>query len=441
MSAGAPRGGHGLESRLVVPLPALRKASPRRATVVVLIAAAAIAAGATGCGSDQSNGGSVKGDSLMIYSSLPLQGPEGERAKSILNAEKLALKDAGGKAGNFKVNFSFVDDSTGSNATAKWNPDLVADNARKAVEDLRTIAYLGELDSEASAVSIPITNEAGFAQVSPGSTAVGLTKLVPGAEKGEPDKFYPTAKRNFARVVPADDVEAPAAAAWARKLGAHGVFVLGDRSAEGDGLAELFRVAAQKHGLEIVGEDRMDPRAKDYSDLAAKIAQAKPDAVFFGGAADSNANALWRALQQAVPKARLIGTHELLSPNFYGDLGASERQTYLTSVAQDPRQLPARGQRFVRDYRREFGSQPDPYAAYGYASMSLLLDAIRRAGGAGRDRERVIQKVFDTKDFDSVVGRFSIDDNGDTNLKQLAGYRIRNGRAVAPTRLVSDSSG
>jgi branched-chain amino acid transport system substrate-binding protein len=377
----------------------------------------------------------------MIYSSLPLQGPEGDRSKSMLNAEKLALKNAGGKAGSFKVNFSVADNSTGSDGTAKWTPDLVADNARKAVEDLRTIAFLGELDSEASSVSIPITNEAGFVQVSQGSTSVGLTKLVPGAEKGEPDKFYPTARRNFARVVPADDVEASAAAGWARKLGAHDVFVLGDRSAEGDGLAELFSVAARKRGLQIVGEDRMDPRAKDYGDLAAKVAQAQPDAVFFGGAVESNATALWRALQQAAPKARLIGTHELLSSDFYGDLGPAERQTYLTSVAQDPGQLPAQGQRFVRDYRHEFGSPPDPYAAYGYASMSLLLDAIRRAGGAGRDRERVIRKVFDTKNLDSVVGRFSIDDNGDTNLKQLSGYRIRNGQAVSPTRLVGESSG
>jgi branched-chain amino acid transport system substrate-binding protein len=398
-------------------------------------------AGATGCGSDQANGGSVKGDSLMIYSSLPLQGPEGERSKSILNAEKLALKDAGGKAGSFKINFSVVDDSAGSDGTAKWTPDLVANNARKAVEDLRTIAYLGELDSEASAVSIPITNEAGFAQVSQGSTAVGLTKLVPGAEKGEPDKFYPTARRNFARVVPADDVEASAAAGWAKKLGARGVFVLGDRSAEGDGLAELFRVAAAKQGLMVVGEDRMDPRAKDYADLAAKIAQAQPDAVFFGGAPDSNAGVLWRALQQAVPRARLIGTHELLSPDFYGGLGAAERQTYLTSVAQDPGQLPVRGQRFLRDYRRQFGSRPDPYAAYGYASMSVLIDAIRRAGGAGRDRERVIRRLFDTKNFDSVLGRFSIDDNGDTTLKQLSGYGIRNGQPVARARLTGESSG
>jgi branched-chain amino acid transport system substrate-binding protein len=400
-----------------------------------------LAGGATGCGSDQSNGGSVKGDTLTIFSSLPLQGPEAGRAKSILNAEKLALKQAGGKAGRFKVNFSFTDDASADGGEPGWDPDTVADNARKAVEDLRTIAYVGELDSGASAVSIPITNEAGFAQVSPGSTSVGLTKLVPGAEKGEPDKFYPSGERNFVRVVPADDVEASAAAAWARRLGARTTFVLGDRSVEGDGLAELFRVAAGRNGIRVVGQDRMDPRASDYKDLGDEIAKAHPDSVFFGGGVQSNADALWAALHAAVPEARLIGPHDLLAPDFYRELGAAEGQTYLTSVAQDPSQLPASGQRFARDYRREFGSAPDPFAAYGYTSMSLLLDAIRRAGDAGRDREQVIRELFDTNDYDSVVGKFSIDDNGDTDLNQLTGYRIKDRRPADPTRLQGEPAG
>ena len=383
----------------------------------------------------------MKGDTLTIFSSLPLQGPEAERAKSILNAEKLALKQAGGKAGRFKVNFSFTDDAVSDGGKAGWDPDTVADNARKAVEDLRTIAYVGELDSGASAVSVPITNEAGIAQVSPGSTSVGLTKFVPGAEKGEPDKFYPSGERNFVRVVPADDVEASAAAAWVRRLGARTAFVLGDRSVEGDGLAELFRVAAGKSGIRVLGQDRMDPRATDYKDLGDEIAKTRPDAVFFGGGVESNARALWAALHEAVPNSQLIGTHDLLSPDFYRGLGAAERQTYLTSVAQDPKQLPVQGQRFARDYRREFGVAPDPFAAYGYTSMSLLLDAIRRAGGAGRDRERVIRELFDTDDYDSVVGKFSIDDNGDTSLKQLTGYRIRDRRPTDPTKLVGEPAG
>jgi branched-chain amino acid transport system substrate-binding protein len=405
----------------------------------MLLAASAAALGA--CGSDQSRGGKVTGDTLTVFSSLPLQGPEAERSQSIIDAEKLALEQAGGKAGSFKVNFAFSDDSTAGGDTPGWNPDKTAENARKAVQNPRTVAYIGDLDSGASAVSIPITNEAGFAQVSPGSTSVGLTKLVPGAEKGEPDKFYPSGDRNFARVVPADDVEASAAATWAKRLGARTVFILGDRSVEGDGLAELFRAAAQKGGLEVLDFDRADPRAKDYRDLASKVEKANPDAVFFGGGVESNALTLWNDLHAALPRARLIGSHDLLVSEFYRRLGAAESRTYLTSVAQDTRQLPPRGQRFVRDYRREFGRAPDPFAAYGYTAMALLIDALGRAGGDANQRDKIIDELLDTDDFASPVGVFSIDENGDTSLDRIAGYRIRNARPAFAAPLVGEPSG
>jgi len=175
------------------------------------------------CGSDSSRGGKVQGNTLTVFSSLPLQGPNAERGRSIVNAEKLALRDAGGKAGDFTVNFASADDATAGDGEPGWDPDRTAENARKAVENQRTIAYIGDFDSGATAVSLPISNEAGFVQVSPGSSAVGLTKLVPGAEAGEPDKYYPSGDRTFARVVPADDVQASAAADWARRSRSVGV--------------------------------------------------------------------------------------------------------------------------------------------------------------------------------------------------------------------------
>jgi branched-chain amino acid transport system substrate-binding protein len=394
-----------------------------------------------GCGEEQSRGGTVPGDTLTIFSSLPLQGAHAEQAKSIVNAEKLALRDSGGKVGDFKVNFASADDSTAGGDTVGWDPDKTAENARKAVENTRTIAYIGELDSGATAISLPITNEAGFVQVSPGSTAVGLTKFLPGAEKGEPDKFYPSDTRSFARVVPADDVQASAAAGWTRSLGARSVFLLGDKSLEGDGLVELYRAVAPEVGLRIVGADRMDPRADEYRDLARKIAGARPDAIYFGGAEDSNAVRLWRDLSDAMPDALLIGSNNLLVPEFYERLGNAERRTYLTSVAQHPSQLPASGRRFVRDYTREFGERPDPLGAYGYAAMSLVLDALDRAGDQAAERERVVDELLDTNNFNSVVGRFSIDDNGDTSLERIAGYRVRNGRLVFAVPLRGRSDG
>jgi branched-chain amino acid transport system substrate-binding protein len=397
----------------------------RRGLLAVALFAAPVAAG---CGADQSRGGEVAGDTLTIYSSMPLQGPHGAQAQSIINAQKLALKEAGGKAGEYKVNFAARDDSTaGESDEPGWSPGRTADNAAKAAQDSRTIAYLGEFDSGASAVSIPISNEAGFVQVSPAATAVGLTKLVPGADVGEPEKFYPSGERTFARIVPADDVQASAAARWARELGARKAFLLDDKSVEGQGLVEQFGEAAERAGIDVAGRKGMDPRADEYRDLARDIAEEDPDLVYFGGGVESNASRLWRDLNDALPTARLMGSARLLSPDFYERIGAGAARTYVTSATQDPRRLPARGQRFLRDYRREFGEEPDPYAAYGHAAMSLLLDAIRRAGDAANKRDEIVDQVFETRDFKSVIGTFSLDENGDTTLERIAGYRVRDG--------------
>jgi branched-chain amino acid transport system substrate-binding protein len=238
--------------------------------------------------------------------------------------------------------------------------------------------------------------------------------------------------------VPADDVQASAAAGWTRRLGAARVYVLGDKSVEGDGRALQYRLAAGRAGLNVVGDDRMDPRAKEYRDLAEDIRAKAPDAVYFGGAAESNAVQLWRDLHAALPKARLVGSHELLVPQFYSSIGAAAPRTYLTSVAQDPSRLPPAGRRFVRDYRREFGAEPDPFAAYGHAAMALLLDALRRAGDRGNQRSELVGQVLSTSDFDSAVGRFSIDPHGDTSLRRMSGYGVRDGRPVLLAALEGD---
>jgi branched-chain amino acid transport system substrate-binding protein len=382
-----------------------------------------------GCGSDQSRGGVVSGDTLTIYSSLPLQGPHAAQAQSIINAQKLALKETGGKAGDFKVNFAARDDATaGDDRDPGWSPGRVADNASKAAQDSRTISYIGEFDSGASAVSVPITNEAGFAQISPAATAVGLTKLVPGADKGEPDKYYPSGERNFARVVPADDVQASAAVRWAKQLGARKVFVIDDKGVEGRSLVEQFRAAADLAGLDIVGRKGMDPRADDYRDFCSRVAKTRPDLVYFGGGVESNARAFWRDLHAALPNARLMGSGRLHAPAFYRGLRSAGENTFIVSAAQDPSRLPARGRRFLRDYRREFGERADPYAAYGHAAMSVLLDAIRRAGDDAGKRGRIVDEVFATRNFESAIGTFSFDGNGDTSLDRVSGYRVRNGR-------------
>src|SRR5215211_8010012 len=154
------------------------------------------------CGDDSGGGGGggkSSGDTLTIYSSLPLQGDSRPQSEDVVNGEKLALEEAGGKVGKFKITYKSLDDSTA--AAGKWEPGQTSADARKAAQDQSTIAYLGEFNSGATAISLPITNEAGILQISPSNTYVGLTRAE-GADKGEPDKYYPAGKRTYGRVVP-----------------------------------------------------------------------------------------------------------------------------------------------------------------------------------------------------------------------------------------------
>ena len=148
---------------------------------------------------------------------------------------------------------------------------MTSANALKAAGDKSTIGYIGEFNSGATAVSLPILNEAGIAQVSPGNTAVGITSDDPGAEPGEPDKYYPTGVRTYARVLPKDTYQGAALAALAKEKGCASAFILNDKEVYGAGLAKNVELAAKNVGLEIKGDEGIDKNAANYRSLASKI--------------------------------------------------------------------------------------------------------------------------------------------------------------------------
>src|SRR5947209_2468170 len=183
----------------------------RRAVTGCLLAGAAIAVAACGSSSSSSSGGSSAAsgsNTLDFYSSLPLQGASTAQTDPMVNGMKLALDQAGGKAGQWKINYQSLDDSTA--AAGKWDPSQCAANARKVASDPKAVYYMGEFNSGCSEVSVPILNQAGVPQVSPANTYVGLTTNLPGSAPGEPQKYYPTGTRTYLRIVPIDSIQAAA---------------------------------------------------------------------------------------------------------------------------------------------------------------------------------------------------------------------------------------
>jgi branched-chain amino acid transport system substrate-binding protein len=387
------------------------------------------------CGDDEEGdggGATVSGNNLTIYSSLPRQGASGVQARAIENGAKLAVKEAGGKVGNFNITYKILDDSTA--AAGKWDPAPTSANARKACQDDTTIAYLGEYNSGASAISIPILNECGMPQVSPANTAVGLTKDEPGTEPGEPDKYYPTGERTYLRVVPRDRIQGEALVALMKEEGCQSAHIVNDKEVYGAGLARNIENAAKEQGLRITGNDGFDPKASNYRSLASSIAGKSPDCVVDSQVVETNGVQVAKDLAAGLPDAKLFGPDGLAISSFAdpkeGGIPASDAPRWIVTVATlSPEEYPPEGRKFFEDYEKEYpGVTVDPYAIYGYESMSLVLDAIRRAGDQGNNRDEVLKQLFDTQDRQSVLGTYSIDETGDSTITDYGSYKIKGGK-------------
>jgi branched-chain amino acid transport system substrate-binding protein len=394
----------------------------------------ALALGVAACGggndnsSTSSGGGGGGRTSLTIYSSLPLQGDSRPQSTDVVNGEKLALEEAGGKVGKFTIKYVSLDDATA--AAGKWDPGQTSSDARKAAQDASTIVYLGEFNSGASAISIPILNEANVLQISPSNTYVGLTRSE-GADKGEPDKYYPSGKRTFGRVVPADHIQAAAQVTYQKDQGCKKTYILNDKEVYGKGIAVQVQNIAKAQGLAIAGNDGIDTKAANFRSLATKIKSSGADCMFFGGITQNKGVQVFKDVNAANPTMKLFGPDGVAESAFSSKLGSAvEKNTYITNPTLDPKLYPPAAQDFFAKFKQKFGNDPQPYAIYGYEAMKVALLAIQNAGDKGNDKQAVIDAFFKIKDRDSVLGKYSIDENGDTTLSDYGADRVQNGKLV-----------
>jgi len=400
-----------------------------------LIVALAVGVAACGGGDDNKStgggGSSSGGGSLTIYSSLPLQGDSRPQSQDVVNGEKMALEEHGNKAGKFSIKYVSLDDATAS--TGKWEPGQVSANARKAVGDKSAAVYLGEFNSGASAVSIPIVNQAGILQISPSNTYVGLTRSE-GAEKGEPDKYYPSGQRTFGRVVPADHIQAAAQVSYQKDQGCKTLYILNDKEVYGKGIADQVEKLAGAQGIKVAGNDGIDTKAANFRALAGKIKSAGADCFFFGGITQNKGVQVFKDVAAANPNIKMFGPDGVAESAFSEKLGDIEKNVFITNPTLDPKFYPPAAQKFFANFKSKYGADPQPYAIYGYEAMSVALDSIDRAGAkAGTSpegRKAIVDAFFATKGRSSVLGTYDIDQNGDTTLSDYGGDIVKGGKLV-----------
>jgi branched-chain amino acid transport system substrate-binding protein len=393
---------------------------------VAAMACAAVALGAAAAAA----GGGPANRRVAIYSSLPERDGWAWQALAIERGARMALADAGGRVGAHHVVFKRLDDSLASTGAA--DEGRAERNARRAANDHRTIGYIGEYNSYASAASIPILNRAGIAQISPTNTYVGLTTKAPGHAPGDPGRYYPTGRRTYARVQPNDSVQAAALVTVARGHGCASVHVFNSGTYYSRGLSTTFARTAKAVGLKVRRVVTYDPDAHAYRSLAAKV---KSPCVVQTGEIELHGARLLRDVHHARPHARLYGADGVcINVSDHSDLGvprsvAKRYRCTLASLA--PGAYPPAGRAFFKRYFARYGEAHfDPYAINGYESMALMLSSAKRAlgPGGGLKRRGVVAALFATRNRHSVLGKYSIDRHGDTTLRDYGLYRLRKGR-------------
>jgi branched-chain amino acid transport system substrate-binding protein len=368
---------------------------------------------------------------FLIASDLPLQGAGRAQNIAMQKAIQYVLENQFHfKAGKYTVGYQGCDDSTAQSGA--WDPGKCTANGNSYAGNSAVVGVLGTFNSGCAKLIVPLLNRAPngpVAMLSVANTAVGLTHFAPWNDKGEPNIYYPTGTRNYARVSASDDFQGPAAAILLKQL-AHSksVYVLHDNQTFGKGVANAFRLRAAKLGIKVLGFDPWDAKATSYEALGQRVAATKPDAIYFGGIVCNNGVKLLKDIRAAVgPKVQFAGPDGWTPYSATAAAGSAAQGMLVTYAGLPLQKLPATGKAFIRAFSKYLklpaGELPPPYSVYQAQGAQILLNAIAKSNGTRAD---VNKKMFATRVSNGIMGTFHFDKNGDiTPTKAIAMDRIK----------------
>jgi branched-chain amino acid transport system substrate-binding protein len=375
---------------------------------------------------------------LLIAADLPLQPGALATTSSMVDAMTLALERREYKAGAYHVGLQVCDEGS-----VLFDERTCAANAHEYVKNPSVIGVVGPFLSGCATLQIPILNRAPdgpVAIVSPSNTYVGLTRRPSTRDSNEPPDYYPTGQRNYARVLPADDVQAAADAIVARRLGVERVYAVDEGGGPSTSFVDDFIRAARRLGVAVAGRGSWDNATSSSDALAAAIAQGGADGVFLGVPSGPRSVRLLTDLHARLGRATQFMAPDGFDPDTAVLAGSAAEGMTISQPGPASDHLSREGKLFVAPFSKKFGGEPTRYAVNAAQAIDVLLYAIGRSDGT---RASVTRNLFRTRVSNGILGSFWITPTGDTTLNAVAIHRIIGGEVttfatvVVPDALVA----
>ena len=378
-----------------------------------------------GCLGDASNEPRrVKGDSATVYVSVPRTGVAAPAGRAVEAGARLALADAGGRAGELGIRMRTL--SSTEPGGEVWKPEVVNANADRAVEDPRAIAYLGELGFGGTAVSLPVTNAGSLLQVSPTDGLTSLTRVPPGRPRSDPVRLRPEGERNFVRLTPSDLLLAEVMLELMRERGTERLAVIFDQEVYGRELAAQIVARGRRDGPDPVADEEYRGKVDEIPDIVDRIASSEPGAVVIAGVAGPGTGRMLAALDARMPGIPVYATSGMLERDPRRPIPDAPLSVEALTPILPASELPAAGRELIRRAGKLAGPEAArPEAVYGYEAMRVILDAVEQGG---RDRAKVAAAALAMRDRRSALGPYRLRGTGDVDGERFALYALGNGR-------------
>jgi branched-chain amino acid transport system substrate-binding protein len=364
--------------------------------------------------------GRAEEKAVTIGIDLSLTGADAETAVRILDGFRMAIDEcnANGGAAGYHLNVLLLDDGT---ATAgQYDPAQGATNVRKMVGDPSVVAALGPMSSTPGKAMSPIFSQGGLATITPTSTNPDIT------DPKFASIYRPAGKAIYFRTVTTDAFQGPNLANYfADTLKVKSMYGLDDSGAYGIGIATAFERQAAKKGIKVLGHDRLDPKAADYTPVLTKIRALNPDALYYGGDAQAGVK-LAKQSYDLIPNVIKGGGDGMYGPSILQGAGFPAAAGWYATVASPHMMDDSELQPWVKRFVAKTGRQPSDYSITSYDAVLVVIDSIERLAKSGQPVTRAnMRDAIATANVKTLQGTVSFDANGDIAQRVVSVFQVQ----------------